>query len=113
MNSETIARILRSKPLTAKHFKGVYPIDALPPLTDFQCYIIVNTSDSHVPRGHWVLLYFKDDKNVTFFDSFGRPPSDVNNGRMLYSLLKSIILNITNIYCKVNGVVYVVIIVFM
>ena len=66
MNSETIAKILRSKPLTAKHFNGVYPIDALPTLTDFPCFIIVNTSESSIYYGHWVLLYFKDNRNVIF-----------------------------------------------
>jgi hypothetical protein len=89
MNSRTITNILKSKPSTAKYFKGVYPIDRLPALNDFPCYIIVNTSHSSVNHGHWVLIYFKDSENVIFFDSFGRHPKNVNNGHILYSYIRN------------------------
>ena len=83
MNNGTVQNILRLDQRTSRMFEGIYPVDALPARVKFPSYIIVNTSKSTVHDGHWVVIYFKNFDDVIFFDSFGRSPTNVNNGRVL------------------------------
>ena len=87
MNASTIERVLRSNPITRRSFIGVYPIDMLPTVNSYPCFGIVNTSESDKSDGHWVLLYMKNNKQAIFFDSYGRSPSNVNNGGLLLKYL--------------------------
>ncbi len=54
-------------------FKGVYPSDKIPQLTDLTPYCICNLDKSNEPGSHWVALAktpFK--KEALMYDSFGR-----------------------------------------
>ena len=83
MNNRTVETMLRRDQRTARLFEGIYAVDKLPDRVKFPSYIIVNTSKSTVYDGQWVIIYFKNTDSVIFFDSFGRDPSNVNNGYIL------------------------------
>ncbi|GFY49066.1 hypothetical protein TNIN_487641 [Trichonephila inaurata madagascariensis] len=53
-------------------FKGVFSADRIPDLRQWEkASVIVNTQISVGEYGHWLTLYYKDNK-LEFFDSFGR-----------------------------------------
>lgn len=83
MYGYTISRILRNNIKTRGAFFGVYSIDMLKHSPWYPYFVIVNTAVESVSDGHWVLLYFKNENNVIFFDSFGRDLSDVDTDNML------------------------------
>jgi hypothetical protein len=87
MNTSTIERIIQSNSVTRNTFIGVYPIDLLPTVDNYPCYVIVNTTTSDKNYGHWILLYIKCEKEAIFFDSYGRKPSLVNNGQLFNDYL--------------------------
>ena len=92
MNNRTVEKMLRHDQRTARLFEGIYAVDKLPDRVKFPSYIIVNTSKSYVYDGHWVIIYFKNTDSVIFFDSFGRGPSNVNNGYILKMYLDKYIV---------------------
>lgn len=63
------------KSLLGKCFRGVSPVDRLPPLKQGQCCII-NLDFSGMPGSHWVAVY-KHNSQHCIYDSFGRKSSDI------------------------------------
>jgi hypothetical protein len=60
-----------------KHrFKGVYPSDHIPKLTDLTPYCVLNLDKSNESGSHWIALAkIKDKDKVMVYDSFGRKHS--------------------------------------
>ena len=52
-------------------FKGVYPADKIPNLTNERPYCIINTDISTGSGEHWTSLAIVGNKNI-FYDSFAR-----------------------------------------
>ena len=71
MNSEQLISILKQDPYTASIFRGVYPINRLPPIRN-GIYVINTAPDTH-PGLHWVAL-FVTDNSIEYFDSYGGDP---------------------------------------
>ena len=67
MNTQQIDKLLENQP----KFKGTFPCDVIPIITEPDYSIIVNTDNSSSPGSHWTVITFKGD-NVYYFDSFGR-----------------------------------------
>lgn len=67
MNTHEIQTILEADPIVRQRFRGVFSIDRLP--EDRVGAMVVNTSPSHVPFGHWVAIV-----DQQFFCSFGTDP---------------------------------------
>lgn len=63
------------KSLFGKPFRGVFPVDRLPPLQQGQC-CVVNLDPSGMPGSHWVAVY-KHQKHHCVYDSFGRRSSNI------------------------------------
>jgi len=63
--SELLAKLKR-----IPRFKGVYPCDKLPKMTNG--YLIMNTQPSSMPGEHWVAMSI--EKNGEYFDSYGLYP---------------------------------------
>ena len=57
--------------LLGVEFKGVYPSDKIPVLTDLKKYAIINLDRSTEPGSHWVAIAHHD-KKIYVYDSFGR-----------------------------------------
>ena len=59
-----------------KLFKGVFPCDQLPLLTNEKLPfgIIVNTHPGYKPGEHWVAIFVNKNKHAEYFDSFAKPP---------------------------------------
>lgn len=76
-----------------KHkFKGVFPSDQIPKLTELQPYCILNLDKSTETGSHWVAIAKipGKQKKVLFYDSFGRKGSKIipklelsGNGRVI------------------------------
>lgn len=59
------------KSLFGKKFKGCYPSDQIPKLTDLEPYCILNLDKSNQEGSHWVGVC-KDGRETYIYDSFGR-----------------------------------------
>ena len=67
--------ILKSNPVTKKYFLGTFPA-CMSPRTARKRYSFVTNTDEHDQPGvHWC-GWMVDGKKITFFDSFGRHPTD-------------------------------------
>ena len=63
--------------LKIPHFRGVYMKDQLPDKIQKNESMIVNLDSSEGPGTHWV-CFFKKDKVINYFDSFGvKPPIEL------------------------------------
>ena len=60
-----------------------YLPDLLGPLP---CGIIVNTDVHYKPGTHWCAIFFDENGNTDFFDSFGYPPE--HYGHFIRNFLK-------------------------
>ena len=58
----------------APHFLGVFPADRLPTVFSRPAGLIVNSDRSREPGTHWLAMYFGDDEQDEFFDSYGQLP---------------------------------------
>ena len=60
-------------------FKGVFPSNKVPRLTQKQPYLIANTDRANQPGTHWLALarYLKNPNMVFLYDSFGRPTDEL------------------------------------
>ena len=71
------------KSLFGKKFKGCYPSDQIPKLTDLEPYCILNLDNSKQKGSHWVGVC-KDGNETFIYDSFGRA-----NKKIIPTLKKS------------------------
>ena len=60
------------KQLLGSKFKGVFPSDKIPKLTNKVCYCILNVDKSTESGSHWVSLAKIENNESLFYDSFGR-----------------------------------------
>ena len=81
MNSLQLQQILSNDPFIKKSFDGVYACDELSSITvnSYPKSYIVNTDPKDLPGAHWIAIYFTDELNAEFFDSYGLHPSNYNN----------------------------------
>lgn len=77
------------KQLLGVKFKGVFPSDEIPKLTNRTPYCILNLDKSYEPGSHWIALA-KVKKKSIIYDSFGRTHTKIipnlkysGNGRIL------------------------------
>ncbi len=91
LTSIEIELMLRGK---VKYFGGVYAIDKLPITFTKPKDFIINLDPSYKEGSHWVAVHFGKNSAI-YFDSFGRPPSDLitnfierNSKRFEYSRIK-------------------------
>lgn len=90
MNAANLEYFIYMDSAVKRQYKGTFSIDNLPNMpTQYPCFIICNTSKSHQYDGHWVVLNFIDSVSCKFFDSYGRPPHNCNNGNLLFEYLKN------------------------
>lgn len=75
--------------LIGKKFKGVYPSDLIPKLTNNKCCCILNLDKSGQPGTHWIAIYKFGNKTLCY-DSFGRRNTQI----------------ITNLKFSGNGKIY-------
>ena len=99
MNTSEINYILSNDCVTQKYFDGVYAKDVLKEIKDKPKLIICNTDTSKGEGIHWVLLFF-NEKDVEFFDSLGKKPSD--SGNEFVSFMKK--FNYNYCICSVNRI---------
>ena len=66
-----------AKELSIPYFRGVFMRDQLPNRIRKNESMIINLDDSKGAGTHWV-CFFKKDKIINYFDSFGvQPPSEL------------------------------------
>ena len=78
MDARQIWSILSSdSSVQQTNFLGVFPLDHIPKeaLNSFPCSFVVNTKPHTHPGEHWVAVIKTDENRGVFFDSYGNPPS--------------------------------------
>jgi hypothetical protein len=61
------------KHLDVMHY-GVYPCDSLPYYIETPAAIVVNSEPHTDPGLHWMAMFININRELDFFDSYGRPP---------------------------------------
>ena len=80
LTNRQISDTLSKHAHTSLAFTGVKSIDQLPLYLKPNSFIIINTTESSHPTGHWVLYGVHDYfRRGTFFCSFGRSPDFYDN----------------------------------
>ena len=75
LTTRDLDRILNSNPVTGRYFLGTFP-SCMSPRTNLKKYSFLSNTENHEYGGeHWCGWMVNEDK-ITFFDSFGRHPSD-------------------------------------
>ena len=74
MNSLQIIKVLESDKYTKKKFLGVFARDELPIKIKYPSCLILNTDKRNGPGEHWLAIFYDENKNAEFFDSFGYMP---------------------------------------
>ena len=75
MWTDQIEAILKSDPVSAPQFGGVYPCNTLPQTLPYgKCLYVANTDPAGKPGEHWVAFYFHPNGTCYYFDSYGLPP---------------------------------------
>lgn len=80
LSTGDIARALGGRCETRAHFGGVFSLDTLPQkeFTQRPALVVVNTAYRHSRGEHWVGLYLDTAGGLSYFDSYGLPPSGVH-----------------------------------
>ena len=75
MNTSEIHRTLTKDPCASKVYEGTFAIDKLPNILKPGRLYVMNTDKSMNPGIHWIVIdTLESPMNVTYFDSFGKPP---------------------------------------
>ena len=99
-------------------FKGVYPSNYIPKLTDLSPYAILNLDTSKQSGSHWIAIAKKKNKNDTLvFDSFGRNGKSIikslyysGNGRIINSDLKDSEQTVNEDNCGAQSLAFLVVV---
>lgn len=75
MNSLEISRVLSTYKNTKGLFKGVYARDRVPLKPTYPSCFILNTDPSREQGEHWLAIYYDNNGNADFFDSYGQHPT--------------------------------------
>lgn len=70
MDEDTVNAILRNDDC----FRGCFPRDRLPKVTQYPSSYIINTDPHDEPGEHWVAVHFYSKNKAEYFDSYGLPP---------------------------------------
>ena len=76
-------------------FIGVYPSDihCLPRIKNYPSALISNLDNHFYSGSHWIAMYFNDEKNVDYFDSFGNFPIIPSHVEFMEKYAENIIYN--------------------
>lgn len=74
LNTLDIIKLIKEDSYAKKSFKGVFPRDKLPNISNYPCSLIINTKPASHSGEHWFAIYYDEDKKATFFDSYGYHP---------------------------------------
>lgn len=86
MDAFLICQSIKNDSVTKQYFYGAFPCDLAPTLTTYPASMILNTDPHNKPGEHWVALYFDQNKQCDYFDSFGmKPQENIQNYIDIYS----------------------------
>lgn len=64
-------------------FYGVYPSDQLPRTVQYPAALVVNTDPHTKPGSHWTAIFINENRELNYFDSYGRPPKSLHMTRFI------------------------------
>jgi len=76
MNTVELLQILKSDSVLNQQSLGVFSCDTIPKKSCRNSCFISNTQKSTQPGEHWVCFYVNDRNVCSYFDSYGRNPSE-------------------------------------
>ena len=78
MDTIQLTLILRKDKFTRGVFQGVYPSDKLPAsVSQYPAPYIANVDTSDKSGSYWVAFYFTKEQEGEFVDSYGAPPTNI------------------------------------
>lgn len=86
MLETTIEECLNKDPITSKIFLGVFARNELPKKVEYPSCFIFNSKPRHHHGEHWLSVFYDQEGQGTFFDSYGQSP---NKFRMLAFMKKT------------------------
>ena len=106
MDTQQIDHALRSNPVTARVFRGVYAADQLPNRDTFELpsAYVANCSDSTSGGTHWIAFYQEVPGIMEVFDSYGQPVSGYNPNLVNFTSGLKIIQQIQQIQQETSAV---------
>jgi len=109
MNSFEINDVIKSDPISAHTFLGVYPIDCLPQPKQKPSSVIINLDPSYQPGSHWVCCQLNQNGPSYYFDSYGKLPQIIiqkyllknsqNGYEQSTERLQAVLSSVCGIYC--------------
>ena len=93
MNGIQIDKIFKKHAYTKKIFKGVLAFDELPKKIKKPSAYIINTHPRDKKGEHWLAIFYLENGNAEFFDSFGLGPIFYGLDQFLISTSKSCYYN--------------------
>jgi hypothetical protein len=81
MNSQQLYNVLKQEIFSKKNFGEILAINEIPnKISYFPTWLIINNESSYELGGHWIALYFKNEKMpADFFDSFAKEAITYND----------------------------------
>ena len=83
MDNHQLLRIITRHAVLRKYYIGTFPENKLPAPTRYG-FMFVNTESRIGIMGHWVLNFICSNKEIIFFDSFGRHPIEYGRNIALF-----------------------------
>jgi hypothetical protein len=76
MDNRTVDKLLSQNKLTARYYRGCYPIDKIPKCLHFPCAMVVNLDRADQQGSHWIAIFAENHSKAYYFDSYGNGPVD-------------------------------------
>jgi hypothetical protein len=74
LNTDDIDRFAKKNKVIAPYYLGCYPANVKPDNVNQHCCWVWNVDERDKPGTHWVCMV-KKDKDIIFFDSYGKTPT--------------------------------------
>ena len=83
LDTNQIFDVLNNDEFSSNIFKSVHSIDQLPNNIVYPSAYVINNKGSNHPGEHWLSVYYNNEGEAYFFDSFARGPYTYGLGKFL------------------------------
>jgi hypothetical protein len=97
LNSLEIFEYLKKDEFSKRIFKQVLARDQLPQKVNYPSAYIINTHKISQKGEHWLAVYYDENGNCEFFDSFGQSPKFYNFEKFLIKTSRKWSFNTTRL----------------
>ena len=73
LSTTELNNFVKNDVVLRRYYVGCYPADVMPKTINKRCCWIWNVDEKDKPGTHWIAI-IKEDRDILFFDSFGKTP---------------------------------------